>query len=166
VESPYTPPTTDFEHRTDDAKKKANLNAKAINALYCAINQSEFNRISTYCTDHEIWHSLEIIHEGTSRVKEANISSLVRKYELFKMKKEETITQMYTRFIDIINGLTALSETYSQATKVKKVLRSLTTDWERKTTAIEEAQDLSKITLDDLIGNLMAYDVHMQERRE
>ena len=82
------------------------------------------------------------------------------------MKKEETITQMYTRFTDIINGLTALSESYSRATKVKKVLRSLTTDWERKTTAIEESQDLSKITLDDLVGNLMAYEVHMQERRE
>ena len=33
-------------------------------------------------------------------------------------------------------------------------------------TAIEEAQDLSKITLNDLMGNLMAYEVHMQERRE
>ena len=66
VESPYTPPTTDFEHWTDDAKKKANLNAKAMNALYCEIDQNEFNRISVCSTAHEIWHSLEIIHEGTS----------------------------------------------------------------------------------------------------
>ena len=156
VESPYTPPTTKYENWTDDAKRKANLNAKAMNALYCAIDQSEFNQISVCSIAHEIWHSLEIIHEGTSKVKEAKISSLVRKYELFKMKKEESITQMFTRFTDIINGLTALGETYSQATKVKKILRSLTSYWERKTTAIEEAQDLSKLTLDDLMGNLMA----------
>ena len=45
-------------------------------------------------------------------------------------------------------------------------MRSLTSDWERKTTTIEEAQDLNKLTLDDLIGNLMAYEVHMQERRD
>ena len=136
-----------------------------MNALYCAIDQSEFNRILVCSTAHEIWHSLEIIYEGTNQVKEAKISSLVRKYELFKMKKDETITQMYTHFTDIINWLTSLGETYTQASKVKKVLRSLTTDWERKTTAIKEAQDLSKMTLDDLIGNLMAYEVHMQERR-
>ena len=139
VESPYTPPTTDFEQWTDDGKKKASLNVEVMNALYCAINQSEFNRIPVCSIAHEIWPSLKIIHDGTTRVKEAKISSLVRKYELFKMKKEETITQMYTRFTDIINGLTTLGETYSQDTKVKKVLRSLTTDWERKTTAIEEA---------------------------
>ena len=77
VESPYTPPTTEFENWTDDAKRKANLNAKGMNALYCAIDQSEFNRISVCSTAHEIWHSLEIIHEGTSKVKEAKISSLV-----------------------------------------------------------------------------------------
>ena len=166
VESPYIPPTTDFEFWTNDAKRKANLNAKAMNALYCAIDQAEFNRISVCSTAHDIWHSLEIIHEGTNKFKEAKISSLVRKYELFKMKKEENITQMFTRFTDIINGLTALGEEYSQATKVKKILRSLTSDWERKTTAIEEAQDLSKLTLDDLMGNLLAYEVHMQERRD
>ena len=166
VESPYVPPSADFENWTDEAKRKANLNAKAMNALYCAIDQAEFNRISVCSTAHDIWHSLEVIHEGTSKVKEAKISSLVRKYELFKMKKEENITQMFTRFTDIINGLTALGEEYSQATKVKKILRSLTSDWERKTTAIEEAQDLSKLTLDDLMGNLLAYEVHMQERRD
>ena len=66
---------------------------------------------------------------------------------------------MYTRFIDIINGLNSLGETYTQAIKVKKIFRSLTSDWERKSAAIEEAQDLSKLTLDDLIGNLMAYKV-------
>ena len=54
MESPYTPPTTEFEHCTDDAKRKANLNAKAMNALYCAIDQSEFNRISICSTAHEI----------------------------------------------------------------------------------------------------------------
>ena len=82
------------------------------------------------------------------------------------MNKDEPITEMFTRFTNITNDLKSLSVTYSQTDKVKKILRSLTTDWEKKTTAIEEAQDLSKLTLDDLIGNLMAYEVHMKERRE
>ena len=84
-----------------------------MNALYCAIDQSEFNHISVCTIAHDIWHSREVIHEGTNRVKEAKVSSLVRKYELFKMKKDETITKMYTRFTNIINGLNSLGETYS-----------------------------------------------------
>ena len=164
--NPYTPPKTDYTTWTDEAKRQANLNAKAMNALYCALDQNEFNRISFCNTASDIWQSLEVIHEGTDRVKEAKVSSLVRKYELFRMEKNETITEMFTRFTDIINGLNSLGETYSQADKVKKVLRSLTSDWERKTTAIEEAQDLNKLTLDDLVGNLLAYEVHMQERKD
>ena len=147
-------------------RRWSNLNAKAMNALYCAIDQNEFNKISICESAYDIWHSLEVIHEGTNKVKEAKISSLVRKYELFKMNKDEPITEMFTRFTNITNDLKSLGETYSQTDKVKKILRSLTTDWEKKTTAIEEAQDLSKLTLDDLIGNLMAYEVHMKERRE
>ena len=113
VESPYTPPTSEFANRTDEAKRKANLNAKVMNALYYAIDQSEFNQISVCNTTHDIWHSLEVIHEGTNRVKEAKVSSLVRKYELFRMKKDDTITEMYTRFTDIINGLNSLGDTYT-----------------------------------------------------
>ena len=85
VESPYTPPTTEYANWTDEAKRKAILNAKAMNALYCAIDQNEFNRISICNTAHDIWHSLEVIYEGTNEVKEAKVSSLMRKYELFRM---------------------------------------------------------------------------------
>ena len=40
---------------------------------------------------------------------------------------------------------------------VRKVICALTSDWEKKTTAIEEANDLSTLTMENLIGNLMAY---------
>ena len=45
VVNPYTPPKTDYTTWTDEAKRQANLNAKAMNALYCAIDQNKFNRI-------------------------------------------------------------------------------------------------------------------------
>src|SRR4051812_38656214 len=37
---------------------------------------------------------------------------------------------------------------------------------EKKVTAIEEANDLSTLSVENLIGNLMAYDVNLQERRK
>ena len=37
---------------------------------------------------------------------------------------------------------------------------------EKKTTAIEEANDLSTMTLENLIGNLMAYEVQLEERKK
>ena len=51
-------------------RRMAQLNAKVINALYCALSISKFNRISFYTSAKEIWDRLEVIHEGTNQVKE------------------------------------------------------------------------------------------------
>lgn len=55
-----------------------------------------------------ICHSLEVTYESTSQLKEFKINILVHKYELFKMHDIETISDMFTRFTNIINGLKAL----------------------------------------------------------
>ena len=86
-------------------KRMAQLNAKAMNVLYCALSVNEFNRISSRATAKEIWDRLEVTHEGTNQVKETKINMLVHKYELFMMESNETITDMFTRFTDIINNL-------------------------------------------------------------
>ena len=83
VESEYTPPTTLVDEWTNNDKKLMQTNAKAMNALFCALEKNEFNRVSNCKTAHDIWHILEVTHEGTSRVKESKISVLVHKFELF-----------------------------------------------------------------------------------
>ena len=52
-------------------KKTFTLNAKAMNALFCALDKNEFNRVSVCETAFHIWHTLEVTHEGTSSVKES-----------------------------------------------------------------------------------------------
>ena len=52
--------------RDENDKMMAQLNAKAINVLCCALDVNELNRISTYNSVQEIWDRLEIIHEGTN----------------------------------------------------------------------------------------------------
>ena len=50
-------------------KKTFSLNARAMNAQFCALNKNEFNYIFLWKTAYEIWHKLEITHEGTNIVK-------------------------------------------------------------------------------------------------
>ena len=67
----------------DLEKKIFSLNARAMNALFCALDKNEFNRISFCETAHDIWHTLEITHEGTSRVKDSKVNILMHDFELF-----------------------------------------------------------------------------------
>ena len=72
--------------------KKVQVNFKAINTLQCALNPTEFNRISTCKTIKEIWDKLKVTHEETSQVKESKIDLLSNQYEMFKMQANESVT--------------------------------------------------------------------------
>ncbi|KAH9800792.1 hypothetical protein KPL71_000795 [Citrus sinensis] len=139
-------------------KRKASLNSKAMNALFCALDKKEFHRVSSCESANEIWHKLEVVYEGTNQVKESKISRYTRQYELFQMEQNENVYSMYTRFTDIVNTLRALGKTFSNSEKVKKIIRSLPKEWRPKRTAIEEAKDLNVLPIDDLIGSLISYE--------
>ena len=115
---------------------------------------------------NRIWQILQVRHEGTNKVKESKISVLVHRFELFKMKENVTIAEMVIRFTNITNSFASLRKEYTQVEKVRNILRALTSYWEKKITAIEETNDLSTMSLENLIGNLMALKYNLKiERR-
>ena len=53
------------------------------------------------------------------------ISILAYKYELFKIELNEIIFDMFTIFMDIINGLKSLDKVFTNVRIVRKILRYL-----------------------------------------
>ncbi|GJV12550.1 hypothetical protein Tco_1354091 [Tanacetum coccineum] len=70
------------------------------------------------------------------------------------------------KFNTIITSLKALDESFSSRNHVKKFLRALRSKWRPKVTAIEESKDLSKLSLDELVGNLKVYEVVLEKDLE
>ena len=137
-----------------------------MNVLYCALDANQFNRISVCTSTKEIWDILEVVHERTNQVKESKINLLVHKYELFKMEPNESISNMFTRFTDIINSLKSLDKDYTNFELVQKFLRSLPRSWESKITIIQEAKDLNNLPLDELLGSLVTYELSQNQSAE
>ncbi|GJT27368.1 zf-CCHC domain-containing protein [Tanacetum coccineum] len=71
-----------------------------------------------------------------------------------------------SRFNTIITSLKALDESFSSRNHVRKFLRALPSKWRPKITAIEESKDLSKLSLDELVGNLKVYEVILEKDLE
>ena len=109
-----------------------------MNIIQCAIHPSEYSRVSICTSAKEMWDNLKLIYEGNNQVKETTANLLVHEYELFKMKPEESISEMFVRLSEITNGLKALGKEYSSSELVRKVLKSLPSTWHTKTTVIEE----------------------------
>ena len=129
--------------------------------LHCVIDRNEFNRIWQCKSAKEIWRLLEITHEGTNQVKESRINILVHDYELFSIKDFESIVKMFSGFMVIVNELEALGNTYTEVEKVIKILRFLPKKWETKVMVIQEVKDLTKLSLEELIGSLMTYEINL-----
>ncbi|XP_070035968.1 uncharacterized protein [Nicotiana tomentosiformis] len=154
----------------NDADRKAiekNFRAKKI--LVCGIGLDGYNRISACQSAKEIWEALQTAHEGTTQVKQSKIHMLTTEYELFKMKDDESIQDMHTRFTSIINEIHSLGEIILRNKLVKKILSVLPGSWKSKVNAITEAKDLQKLTIDELIGNMKTYEIKKKkdyERRD
>ena len=82
------------------------------------------------------------------------------------MNDTETIGEMFGRFQKITNTLKNLGERIEQPRQVKKILRSLPKSWMPKVTAIQEAKDLEKMTVEELMGSLMTHEVLVNQKEK
>ena len=74
---PEEPPAT-----WDDTKiKAANFNSRALNALFSAITNEEFKKISSTDNAKEAWTILQNTYEGTKDVKNSKLQRLTTSFE-------------------------------------------------------------------------------------
>ncbi|XP_070030757.1 uncharacterized protein [Nicotiana sylvestris] len=157
------------KYYTDADRKAVEKIFRAKKILVCEIGPEEYNRITACDTAKEIWVALQTSYEGTTQVKQSKIDMFTTEYELFRMKDDESIQDIHTRFTSIINELHSLGETIPTNKLVRKILSILPSPWESKVNAITESKDLQELTIEELIGNLKTYEMKREidsQRRE
>ena len=82
------------------------------------------------------------------------------------MAEGETIQDMHTRFTSIINEMYSLGEIVPNGKAVRKLLSVLPETWESKVEAITEARNLDSLAMDELIGNLITYELKKNQEKE
>ena len=144
----------------DDVKIKAeNFNRRALNALFNAVTNKGFKKISSTETAKEVWTILQTTYEGTKAVKDSKLQRLTISFEEIKMEKDESFNEFYAKLKDIVNSAFNLGKTIPKPKIVRNVLRSLPERFHAKITAIEESKDIKKIPLTELVGNLQTYEL-------
>ena len=63
----------------------ANVNSKALNAIFCGVSPDEFYRISHVTIAKEAWQILETTYEGTKKEKDTKLQILTIRFEELKM---------------------------------------------------------------------------------
>ncbi|TYJ98064.1 gag-proteinase polyprotein [Cucumis melo var. makuwa] len=109
-------------------------NSKVLNALLNGVDQNVLKLINTCTSAKKIWSILEVAYKGIAKLKVSRLLILTSRFEALRMNNDETIAEF------------------------KKVLRSLPSK------AIEEANDITIMKLDELFGSLHTFEFSFKDQ--
>ena len=90
---------------------------------------------------------------------------LIQEYEQFEAKTDESLTEVYDRFLTLLNELSLVGKVYDFEDSNTKFLRALSEDWDTQTSIIRHQYDLNEISLDEIYGMLKTHDMELQQRK-
>ncbi|XP_073223486.1 uncharacterized protein [Cicer arietinum] len=146
-----------------DQKKMYKMHYKSRIFMISSITFKEFDKCSNKEATNSIYDSLILTHEGSKQVQEAKNNLLVKKYELLKMEEDEDNETMFFGFQILVSGLKVLEKSYTTSDHVKKIIRSLTSKWRPKITAILKEKDLNTLKLDELFSSLISMKLSLKK---
>lgn len=158
VASAGTTPTKVQQRQIDEQKLK---DLKAKNYLFQALDRSILETILKKDTAKDIWDSMKKKYQGSTRVKRAQLQALRKEFETLHMKAGETVNDYFARTLMIANKMKANGENKSDTEVVEKILRSMTPKFNYVVCSIEEAQDTSRLSIDELQSSLLVHEQRM-----
>ncbi|XP_026397112.1 uncharacterized protein LOC113291839 [Papaver somniferum] len=145
----------------NDNRKK---NSKATYILHQGVHESLMDRVIYIKQAKAAWDGLVSYYTGSDKVKNVRLQTLKRTYELLQMDSTETISDFFSKILNLVNEVKANGDTVEDSAVVEKILRSLSEKFESKVTAIEECNTVSTMTLNELLGSLQAYEQRFLEK--
>ena len=77
------------------------------------------------------------------------------------MNEDEDIATFFLRVVEFVNIMIGLGEEIKESVVVQKILRSLPSRFNPKVSTIEETTDWETLTINQLLGNLIAYEIKL-----
>ena len=150
---------------TSEEKVDVLKDAKVKNILHNSLDEVLSNRVITCKTAKEIWDALEVQCQGTKAIKKNRRALLIQEYEQFEAKTDESLTEVYDKFLSLLNELSMVGKVYDYEDSNTKFLRALSEDWDTQTSIIRHQYDLNEISLDEIYGMLKTHDMELQQRK-
>ena len=152
---------------TPEQEQAIHRNAQATSVLLSALSPEEFNKGDGLEEAKSIWDTLQVSHEGTTRVRESKIELLEGKLGRFVMEDDETPQAMYDRMMVLVNKIRGLgSEELDGHKVVRRLLRAFAPRNPTLVTLIREKRDYKRLTPSDVLGRILAHDLMEEEANE
>src|SRR6266542_1031183 len=156
----YNPPV-DPHAPTVEEELLVKANTKAKNLLYGAMTKEVFNIIHSCVTSHDIWTSLELIHEGSKSVRNDRYDGLIKKFNTFVMNRNERVNEMYSRLNVLVEKIKVLNvKKITNDDVVRKIIFILPRPEYQVIATLFRQEDLENMTPADALGRIAAPELY------
>ncbi|XP_074346374.1 uncharacterized protein LOC141685153 [Apium graveolens] len=135
-----------------------NYNAKAMNALLSGMAATELRKVSACTTPKQIWDTIQVSHEGTSKVREVKLSMLISDHEAFRLERDESVKDAQGRFLTLMNSISLLDKIIPQAEINRKILRGMPKKFSSKVTILQDSPSISTMETLTLFSELEEFE--------
>ncbi|CAM8978183.1 unnamed protein product [Rhodiola kirilowii] len=137
---------------------------KALFAIFQAMEEPIFEKISEAETSHKAWTILENAYKGNERVMRMRLQTLRGDFESLRMTDSESMSTYCDRVQPVVNNLNLNGEALEEQRVVEKVLRSLLAKFEYVVAAFEKGHDISKMSIDRLMSLMCSHEQRMNQK--
>jgi ribosomal protein L17 len=152
------------QRRVAEESKLKDLKVK--NYLFQSIDRSILEMILTRDTARDIWEAMRRKYQGSTKVKRAQLQSLRREFEVLVMGESESVNEFFARTLAIANKMTSHGERFEQSSVVEKILRSMTPKFNYVVCSIEESNDVTTLSIDELQSSLLVHEGRMKSQQD
>ncbi|XP_020245199.1 uncharacterized protein LOC109823329 [Asparagus officinalis] len=160
----------DKESLTPAEQKTLKINymrdAKALGLIQNVVSNSIFPMISNEEIATVTWDILQEEHRGSEKVQAVKLQTIRKEFEQISMRVEERLDDFLTRFTNVINQLKTYGEDVTKQRVVKIILISLSSRYDPIVSVIEETKDMEKLSLQEAIASIKAFDQNLEKRNE
>ncbi|KAL8157755.1 hypothetical protein AgCh_002454 [Apium graveolens] len=171
VENGFTTPMKDGKPKSlkdlsPEEVNAMNSNAKAMNSLLNGMVATELRKVSACTTTKQIWDTIKVSHEGTSKVREVKLSMLMSDYEGFRLERDESMRDAQGRFLTLMNSISLLERIIPQSKINRKILRAMPKKFAPKVIILQDSTLLSTMDTLTLFNELEEFENQLRRYDE
>ncbi|KAJ9566365.1 hypothetical protein OSB04_002331 [Centaurea solstitialis] len=154
----------EFEEMDDAEKCQYLVDLEAQNCLIQAIPNEIYRKLDSYDDSAKsIWDQLERIMLGSKVGNQMRITTLMDKYENFKMKDGESLEEAYDRFVILMNDMKKNKIYRSEMDFNVKFINNLSSDWKPFTRFVKQHKALNELKVYEVFENLKLFKEEVEE---